>query len=59
MQQFLEADDKREKKIDVNMEHLEDFNEAEVERRQWEDDNEAELTKQKEEELEAEVRNCN
>ena len=28
MQQFLEADDKREKKIEVNMEHLEDFNEA-------------------------------
>ena len=58
MQQFLEADYKREKKIEVNIEHLEDFNEAEVERRQWEDDNEAEL-KKKEEELEAEVRNCN
>ena len=39
----------RGKKIDVNMEHLEDFNEAEVERRQWEDDKEAELKKKKEE----------
>ena len=59
MQQFLEANDKRAKKLEVNMEHLEDFQEEEVVRCQWEDENEAEGTKKKEDELEVEVRNCN
>ena len=59
MQQFVEADDKRAKKLEVDTEHLEDFQEEEVVRRQWEDENEAEVTKKNEDELDAEVRNCN
>ena len=59
MKQFLDADDKRQKRVDENEENLEKFLEEEDERKAKAEENEKAEEEEKKLELEAEVRIIN